>query len=564
MFRLCGFFFTGFLAILLGAQVSVKAQYKGSASISGRVTIAGKPGKGLTVTATLNNQPASQKPSVFTAVTNDEGIYHVTGLSAGNYKIAPYDPTNFLTGGQSPWEPPGKTVTLNTDEAADKIDFDIARGGVITGRITSSDGKPMIEMQVSLEAVDRKVVLQSTFSNPVYQTDDRGIYRIYGLPAGQYIVSVGEDRSGSSLSFGREKKGFYPRTFYPGSTEKSEAKPVDLDEGAEAKNIDIILSPREKTYSVSGLVVDEESGKPVPNVQVGYGTVSSDGRSFGASGFSSSMRSDAAGEFRIDGIKPGKYAIYAAPNFDDPSADRTSTPVNVEIADTDVQDVEIKTRPAISVDGVVLLESVPDPRLAARLSNLSIYGYSTSRDSASITPLNFRSAQVKPDHSFHLSGLSPGKFTISLSNSPAAKGFTLRRVELNGAAVPENSIELTAGSNIANVRMVLSYGTATIRGQVNFPADLPQGLTIWASATDNQHRELSSRSTQVDARGRFVIENLTAGEYIVSVLAFQQQRADATGVSYSGKQTVTVADGSDANVTITLAINTPNPGGDRP
>jgi hypothetical protein len=59
MFRLCGFFFTGFLTILLGAQVSVKAQYKGSASISGRVTIAGEPGKGLTVTATLNNQTTS-------------------------------------------------------------------------------------------------------------------------------------------------------------------------------------------------------------------------------------------------------------------------------------------------------------------------------------------------------------------------------------------------------------------------------------------------------------------------------------------------------------------------
>jgi len=420
----------------------------------------------------------------------------------------------------------------------------------------------MIETQVSLEPVDRKIVLQNSFNNPIYQTDDRGIYRIYGLPAGQYLVSVGEDRTGT-MSFGREKKGFYPRTFYPGSTEKSEAKPVDLDEGAEAKNVDITLSPREKAYSVSGLVTDAESGKPVPNVQLGYGAVSPDGRLFGGSGFSSSMRSDAAGEFRIDGMKPGKYAIFAAPNFDDPNSDRTGTPVNVEIVDSDVQDVEIKTRPAISVDGAVMLESGSDPGLTARLSNLSIFGYSTSQDANSVSAPNFRSAQVKPDHTFHLSGLSPGKFTISLSSTPAAKGFTLRRVELNGAPLPENSIELAAGSNITNVRLVLSYGTGTIRGQVNFPPDLPQGLTIWASATDLQHRELGGRSTQVDARGRFVIENLTAGEYNVTVFGFQQQRSDPN-VNYSGKQTATVADGTEVNVTITLTVNTPTPGGDRP
>ena len=227
MFRLCGLYLTGFLIILTCLQVIVKGQSRGTASVSGKVTVAGKPAKGVSVTASLNNQGYSPRTAAVSTTTNDEGVYHLTGLAAGNYKIAPYDPANFLAGGRNAWEPPGKDLSLSADETAENIDFDIARGGVITGRITSPDGKPMVEMLVSLDTVDPKVVLPNKLNNPMYQTDDRGVYRIYGLPAGQYLVSAGEDKSGGSLSYGREKKGFYPRTYYPGSTEKSETTQID-------------------------------------------------------------------------------------------------------------------------------------------------------------------------------------------------------------------------------------------------------------------------------------------------------------------------------------------------
>ena len=75
---------------------------------------------------------------------------------------------------------------------------------------------------------------------------------------------------------------------------------------------------------------------------------------------------------------------------------------------------------------------------------------------------------------------------------------------------------------------------------------------MWAKAIDTQHRELRANTVQADARGRFIIENLTAGEYEVLVMAI--------GPGLSGRQTVTVADGADANVTITLVANAPNPG----
>ena len=561
MFRLCGSFLTGFLIILIPLPIAVAAQARGSASVSGKVTVAGKPAKGINVTASLNSPAYSPKPSTASAITNDEGVYHIMGLAQGTYKIAPYDPANFLQGGGNPWDPPGKSITLSTDETADNIDFDIARGGVITGRISKPDGKSMIETQVSVEPVDSKVVLPNKYNNPMYQTDDRGIYRIYGLPAGQYLVSVGEDRSGNSISFGRERKGFYPRTYYPGVTEKSEAKTVELSGGAEEKNIDITLAPREKTYTISGRVIDETSGKPVPNVQLGYGTLSTDGRSLGSSGFSSAMVSDAAGEFKLDGIKPGHYAVFTARNFQQTSdSERIGSPVTVDVIDSDVDDVEIKTRPGISIDGVASLEGVTDPRLAARLANLSVYGFTMS--SGSVSTPSFKSSRIQPDHTFHIGGLSPGKFNFRIMNSEAAKGFVLRRIEVNGGTLPENTIDLLEGSNVTNLRLVIGYGNCTIRGQVILPAGLPPGLMVMASALDTRRREEGSQGVQVDTRGKFVIENLSAGEYDVVVSVFPTQ--SNSGPTLSGKQTVTVGDGAEANVTITVAPNPPNPGGDRP
>src|SRR5207244_12335072 len=74
---------------------------------------------------------------------------------------------------------------------------------VITGRVTDAENKPVVEERVSLQSVDENGAPSrfGVFSSPndqMYQTDDRGIYRIYGLPAGRYKVSVGRSEEHTS------------------------------------------------------------------------------------------------------------------------------------------------------------------------------------------------------------------------------------------------------------------------------------------------------------------------------------------------------------------------------
>lgn len=557
MFKLCGLLLMGVLTVFASLSIAVTGQVKGSASVSGRITVGGKPAKGITIIATPSDKTYPPKPFSASATTDDEGRYRISGLTAGTYKITPYDPTNFVPA-RNAWESPGKDLTLGANETADNIDFEIAKGGVITGRITNSEGKPLIETLVTIETLDSKVVVNHRFDNSMYQTDDRGIYRIYGLPAGQYLVSVGEDKDSGNLTFGIEKNGFYPKTFYPGVTDKSQAKTVEIGEGGEEKDIDIVLGPREKTYTISGRVTDETTGKMVPGVQLGYGILSPDGRSFGSSGSGSSMISDAAGEFKLAGIKPGRYAVFATKNSqDNTNNDRTSNTVTVEITDTDVSDIEIKTRPGISIDGFAVLEGVSDPQIISKLQQVRIYGFTSTGDA--IAPPNYQNATIQSNNSFHLGGLSPGKFMVRIGTYV----FTLRRVEQNGVASPDNSVDLTQGSSVTNVRLVLSYGTSVIRGQAVFPGgNIPSGLDIFVFAYVAGQNLSSDHGVQADARGRFVIENLSAGEYQVQVLAYASP--SPPNRAFSGGQTVTVANNSEANVTITLAPYQPKSGGDRP
>ncbi len=100
------------------------------------------------------------------------------------------------------------------------ITLKIIEGGIITGRATTQDGRPLIGVNIQVNPAPFRPSSELRTSN--YQTDDRGIYRIYGLNPGEYFVSFGGLDAGKST---------FPLTFYPASSEKGE--PVIVRAGEE-------------------------------------------------------------------------------------------------------------------------------------------------------------------------------------------------------------------------------------------------------------------------------------------------------------------------------------------
>jgi len=158
--------------------------------------------------------------------TDGDGRYRVTGLTEGAYMISALSKAYVRSKNSSDLEI-FRPVTLDEGESRDDVDIALVRGGVITGRVIDAESGPLIQGSLQLLLVDEtgKPKRGISYDNWwMMRTDDRGVYRIYGLPAGRYILSASSEEP-----YGRAKRN-YPRTFYPDATDQKQAKIIEVKE----------------------------------------------------------------------------------------------------------------------------------------------------------------------------------------------------------------------------------------------------------------------------------------------------------------------------------------------
>ena len=275
-----------------------------SASIAGRVTIEGKGVADVTIVAT--NATTFDGRAIGQAKTDQEGNYRIDGLPAGSFRLSPVTQAYALASAQAVPEIRGQTINVVDGEAVDRVDFKLVRGGVITGRITDVDGNPVIGEQVGVHGSNVRNETWS-FENSRNRTDDRGIYRVFGLAAGEYRVSIGQDNPSAIGSTMVRFGSLYIKTYYPGTTSQSEAKVLELKEGAELSNVDFVVGRASDGFAIAGRVVDN-TGQPVPGVTVGYARIEAGRQDLRGMNFMG--LTDADGKFRAEGFQPGKYGVF--------------------------------------------------------------------------------------------------------------------------------------------------------------------------------------------------------------------------------------------------------------
>ncbi|HKR01113.1 MAG TPA: carboxypeptidase-like regulatory domain-containing protein [Pyrinomonadaceae bacterium] len=548
------------LTLCWSFALAQNAQKQGTAVITGRVMLGDKGLAGVSV-AVYPETLGRDRSSVARASTDYEGHYRLSNVPAGRWNIVAIAPALVgpIEGG---YGGPGKSITIAEGETVEKIDFTLARGGVITGRVTDADGNPVIGARVNLESADNNNRRRGSlfFANPyMFETDDRGIYRIYGLPPGRYTVSVGLSPDEDGARFGVSSRGYYVRTFHPNVTDQARATIVEVVEGGEASNVDITLGRKAQSFVATGRVLDE-SGQPVPNVRVGHSVLPKGSNQM--QGFGWGSVTDAAGRFRLDGLIPGRYATFV---WNEGESGSYSESVIFEISEGDVSGLELKLRTGASISGVAVLEGTADKAALAKLRQLSVGAY--SREQAMTAPVTVR-AQIAPDGSFNISGLRPGKFTLYLATYPPLKGYVLTRVERDG--VTQREIEVTAGAKITGVRVVIEYGTGGVRGIVKVEnGELPEnmrmvvnarrlaGTVVPGATVINEVWMGGPRGAQVDSRGRFLLEGLPPGEYELTLNVFAVGNTPRRVIPI--KKNVSVAEGIESEVTFTYDANAKQP-----
>jgi hypothetical protein len=529
-----------------------------SASVSGRVTIAGKAASGIIVVATISSSFFDNK-TIAKATTDEDGNYKLTALPAGRLSIFPLA-RSFVVTFDGATKKTEQSVNVAEGEAITKIDFALLRGGVITGRITDADGHPIIGEQVHIVPKDDPETARQQmymFASRKYQTDDRGIYRVYGLSSGSYRVSVGQAAAGGGGMTFMGVSGQFPKTFYPSVSEEAKATIIELKEGGEVTGIDITVGKLSRGFAVAGPVIDADSGQPVSGVFIGHAVVDEATQQMGAMNFGGGQ-SDANGKFRLEGLRPGQYAAFSfASQLDNTSY---SEPAKFEIADGDVTGIEIKLRRGGTISGVAVLESNSDVAGAALLQTLTLAAYVERKN---LGAPSYSRSSIAADGSFQFKGLAPGKARISVPGFPIPpKGLSLVRVELDGADHAEG-IELAAGAEVKGVRLVFVYGTGSIRGEVKLEGGtLPEGsaIQVMVRSAGGDGRNFN-RVAEIDARLHFFIENLAPGSYELVVRRVTMGGDKPGPPAELLKQTVVVANG--AEVKITLAVDVGTKGGEQ-
>jgi protocatechuate 3,4-dioxygenase beta subunit len=476
-----------------------------SASIAGRVTLAGKPLADITVVATsatvFNGQSIGQ------GKTDHEGNYRIEGLPAGSLRVVPNAQPYVVVTAVGPYEMRGQIINLSEGEAADGVNFQLVRGGVITGRVTDTEGTPVIGEQIAVTAAKGRDEMWY-LEGARYRTDDRGIYRIFGLEAGSYVVSVGQDNPSAAGSMGRFGSVF-SKTYYPGTPNRTQAKVLELKEGEELSNIDLVAGNLPRGFAVSGRVLDI-AGKPVSNVTVGYSALE------GVKPAVTTINvinppTDADGKFRVEGMQPGKYGAFTLGGAAQPGSVYSELS-RFEVIDADVTGVIIKVSPGATISGVAVVENNSDPAVLSALQSIRLVAQSQDPERPAAPSL--ATSNILADGSFTLAGLSPGKVRIGTQNYPEPpKGFSLARVEIEG--VVHQTIEVADGADIKNVRLVFSYGAGSLRGRLKIEGGtLPEGARLYAALVrSGDGMQPFRRYIAIDARGHFFADNLPAGTY---------------------------------------------------
>ena len=318
----------------------------GTAAISGMVTMAGTGQPARKVRVNLSGAELRGSRSTN---TDDQGRFSFTALPAGRFTLSVNKPGHLsVTYGQRRPGTPGTPIQLS-DGQKFQAQLQIPRGSVLTGVVLDENGEATPGTNVRAMRFVRQGERRTLQSAGSGSTDDRGIYRIFGLQPGDYVVcatprntqmsdfergqveiqSLRENLVAIQANRGAEEQaraiqerltviqavasqasdetpsGYAP-ICYPGTLSTTEASPIALNVGEERPGIDFQLQlvPMAR---VEGMVLNSTGGQ-IQNLQVTLQEASALGNSFG---ITQSARPDNEGRFRINNVAPGQYKLTA-------------------------------------------------------------------------------------------------------------------------------------------------------------------------------------------------------------------------------------------------------------
>jgi hypothetical protein len=474
------------------------------------------------------------------ASTDDDGRFQLSGLPQGAYTIMVVMP-GYVT---AP-DPAGKRYVRPGDTA----NITMVRGGVITGKVTGSQGEPVVGTRIQAirirdienrplkPAFSATSFLSLAVSNLEWKTDDRGIYRIYGLEPGIYHVAAGGRGPMPNAAAPYDKDA---PTYHPSGTADTAAD-VTVRAGEEATGIDIRYRAMEG-HAISGSVDGPpgflRGGISVMLARKSSGTLAA--TTFVLPGAQSKG-------YIFDGVGDGDYYVTAyASSMGQETEIASSRPRAVAVKGSDVTGANLTLAPLGVITGHIVIEPAQGAGLkekckeqaTARLDEIVIRaraaGSSKSEGVTFSLIETFLSSAPGEKGEFTIRYTDAGRHHIDI-DLPASPWY-VRAITLPGPPaaarqdVAGNGINLKTGGRIEGLVVTLAEGAAGLTGRV-VPAKegvaLPSRLRVHLVPAEKEAAEKTLRyaETVTGGDGAYAFRNLEPGRYWMVVRAIPDEES---------------------------------------
>ena len=508
------------VAVLMAMCIIVRAQNPQEAT-SGSIT-----GK----VVNENGQPlAGAILYVRTAVSVSQGRTTTTDVE-GNFRVANLEPGVYTIAANAPAYTTDAPLAATYYRVGDSVRLQLVRGGVITGTVTNAMSQPVIGVRVRairIRDANGQVPKMAPFAFNEQQTDDRGVYRIYGLASGTYFVSAGG--GGGFVSAFNPYDSDVP-TYSPSSTRDNAAE-ISVKAGEES-TADIRYKG-EPGYTISGSVlVAGNNSASISLTAVGSGVT-------GANSF----QIPSTRGFAFNGLADGEYKLVAQEMTQSQTAGASlmalSEVKRVTIKGANVTGVELIPKPLASASGRIALERTKTPECEGKRPPLFVetvvQAQRHDKDTEDDDPVYLRvssiSAAVDENGAFVLRNMRPGRYRFEPRFF--ARYWFLQSITMNTAGAKPQKIDASAnwttvksGEQLATLTITLAEGAASVRGRLTLPeaTAAPAGTVVYfiPSEPDKANDVLRFFVTDVATDGTFALNNLAPGKY----LAFTQTNVD--------------------------------------
>ena len=480
-------------------------------------------------------------------VTDRGGRFTFKDLIDGRYAIHATKPGHVGRNyGARARNKPGVILAVRNGGSIVGLDLELSRGSAISGRITDQSGAPIAGIEVS--AIERIASEpQSRWSRAaVGVSDDRGMYRLYGLGDGEYVVGVLRPRVTPGVTsrtpparpanpFSTPSPGpantsprpgwEYSPVFFPGTPDVSAATAISIRGQTDRSDLNLMLQ------SIPAAEIQGRLSAPptlaMKNVRVILTTATDSVLPVLGYPLTRTAAVSPNGHFVFSGVPQGTFRLLATTSDTSarggPSSDRPdrlprdwSALTAFEVGNDRLVTLDVLRM----VTGSALTGRVSVEALNGELIDLGRVAVQLHLD-GSRPPFDLPPVRARADGLFTITGVLPGRYTMTASitgRTTADRLWHADTISVKSRDVLDRPFEIQPGDDISDVKVVMTNRVSELTGTMTDPSGRPTSdYYVLVFSSDSTHWSAGSRWLRTpirpDSDGQFRFVGLPAGEY---------------------------------------------------